>query len=109
MSEFEIEQLNVRVAADVKERLVRDAEEQGSSVNDLTVRILAEAFEVEFNGTGRRSPGTRTTEGALNLRVPRDLYLAIDSAAGERPRGSRTKVAVVDAALREHYSLAVAA
>lgn len=109
MSDLETEQLNVRVAADVKERLVLDAEEQGASVNDLAVRILAGAFGIYFNGTGRRSPGARPTEGALNLRVPRDLYVAIDNAAGERPRGSRTKVAVVDAVLREHYALAVAA
>lgn len=109
MSELDTEQLNVRVAADVKEALVADAAEKGASVNDLAVSILAEAFDVEFNGTGRRSPGARPTEGALNLRVPRDLYLAIDNAASERPRGSRTKVAVVDAVLREHFELAVAA
>lgn len=109
---YATEQLNVsRVAPDVKRKLVADANASGSSINDLVVGILARKFGVEFTGTGRRSPGAelRPGAGALVLRMPPELYDEIDAAVRLQPRGSRSKVAVVDAALREHYGLKAAA
>lgn len=94
-----------RVAADVKERLVREAEEREASVNDLMVSILAEKFHVRFAGTGRKSPGSKTTEGAMCLRVPPTLKRKVDLAVARQDRGQRSIVALVDAVLRERYDL----
>jgi hypothetical protein len=96
--------LNVRVSADVKERLAADADERESSLNDVAVGILAERFGVNFQGTGRRSPGVHTADGPLLLRCPATLYRKVHEAAV-----SRSKTDVVETVLREHYELAAVA
>lgn len=99
------EVLNVRVDADVKEALVFDAMSRHISINDVAVSILAAHFGVSFNGTGRKSPGAFVgTGGPLVLRVPAALWRKVDAAAGRAPKGSRTKVAVVQAILRDYYA-----
>lgn len=103
MSAVETKVLNVRVSADVKERLSSDAVASESSVNDVAVGILAERYKVKFQGTGRRSPGTHTPEGPLLLRMPVTLYRKIHAAAIDC-----SKTEVVERELREHYSLAPA-
>lgn len=103
------EVLNVRVDADLKERLVFDAMERGCSINDVAVEILAEHFGISFEGTGRKSPGAVVGEGGpLVLRVPAALWRKVDAAAGRMPKGSRSKVAVVQSVLRDHYAAAAA-
>lgn len=100
MSAVAESKLNVSVSAPVKERLVADANERGSSVNDVAVAILATKYRVKFQGTGRRSPGTHTAAGPLVLRVPTTLYRKVHTAAL-----GRTKSAVVESDLRAHYGL----
>lgn len=92
--------LNVRVSAEVKEKLSAEALERGSSVNDVAVGILAERYRLKFQGTGRRSPGTHTAEGPLLLRMPLTLYKRIHAAAVDC-----SKTDVVERQLREHYEL----
>jgi hypothetical protein len=96
--------LNVRVAADVKEKLVAEAGERGLSVNDVAVGILAGIFRVRFEGTSRKSPGASLGEGALVLRMPHTLYKKIHAAAIDV-----SKVELVNQKLREHYGLVEAA
>ena len=82
---------------------MRDAEGQEASFNDVAVGILADHFHVSFVGTGRPSRGggeQRTTAGQLPLRVPERLYAKVHAAAI-----SRSKTAVVDAVIRDHYGL----
>jgi predicted HicB family RNase H-like nuclease len=110
MSAQETEQLNIsRVAADVKERLVAEAAEQGSSINDLLTAILAEKYRVRFDRTGRRGSGARTVEGPMNLRVPSSLKRRVDEAVARQPKGQRSIVALVDSLLRERYDLVAVA
>lgn len=92
--------LNVTLAADVKERLVADADERDLSLNDVAVGILAERYRVRFEGTSRKSPGTKTPSGPVLLRMPLALYKKIHAAAV-----GVSKVDLVNRTLREHYGL----
>jgi predicted HicB family RNase H-like nuclease len=92
--------LNVRVSAEVKERLVADANHREVSLNDVAVGLLADHFRVSFKGTGRRSPGARTPAGPLPLRVPPSLWRRVHNAAV-----GQTKSDVVERVLRAHYDL----
>jgi hypothetical protein len=94
------ENLNVTVSAEVKEALSADSAERGVNLNDIAVGILASRFGVAFHGTGRRGPGTHTRRGPLVLRIPRSLDRRIHIAAY-----GRTKEAVVEDVLRQHYGL----
>jgi hypothetical protein len=98
--------LNVRLSAEVKQRIAQDAEEQEASFNDVGVGILADHFNVRFVGTGRRSSGISVPAGTVVFsRVPARLDEKIELAAGRRPTGSRHKYAVVEAVFRLHYQL----
>lgn len=97
--------LNVRLSAPVKERLNRDADEQEANINDVGVAIIADHFGIKFEGTGRRSRGAHTPEGAVLFRVPNRVYARVEAAKNGRPKGSRSKTAVVEAIFREHYQL----
>lgn len=86
----------------LKERLAADADERGSSINDLAVGILADRFRVEFSRSGRRSPGFRGSRvGAY--RMPLALWQAIGHEATNQ---QTTKKAVVAVTLAEHYGVA---
>jgi hypothetical protein len=87
----------------LRDALVADAEERGASINDLAVGILAERFEIEFEGSGRKSPGVRGGRvGAY--RMPLSLWHAIGVEALTQ---QTTMKAIVAEVLGTHYGLSV--
>lgn len=96
--------LNVRVSAEVKARLVAEAQERDLCINDVAVGILAERYRVIFQGTGRRSNGAHKPEGPMVFTVPLALYRKIHAAAL-----TRTKTEVVEQDFRDHFGLVDAA
>jgi hypothetical protein len=64
----------------LRERLVESAEEQGFSLNDTAVAILAEKFGVQFDPLPRRTRPNPVGE-ELHLTIPWTVYAKIEAAA----------------------------
>jgi myo-inositol-1-phosphate synthase len=64
----------------LKGALVRETARRGASLNDVAVGLLADAFDVSFTPSGRKSPLPGASPVAL-LRVPVDLKYEIDAEA----------------------------
>ena len=77
----------VRTPASLKEALVRETARRGASLNDVAVGILADAFDVDYVPTNRRSPLPGSSPVVL-LRMPEELKNAIQAEAFRR--GSNT-------------------
>src|SRR4051795_1529463 len=70
----------VRTPASLKEALVRETARRGASLNDVSVGILAEAFDVGYVPTNRKSPLPGASPVVL-LRMPEELKEAIQAEA----------------------------
>jgi myo-inositol-1-phosphate synthase len=75
----------VRMPADLKQRLAREAEGRSASLNDVAVAILASRFGVPFEPSGRRGASPRSA-GDVLLRMPRELKERLARRAVERRR-----------------------
>jgi myo-inositol-1-phosphate synthase len=64
----------------MKKALVRETARREASLNDVAVGILADAFDVPFTPSGRRSPLPGSSPVAL-LRVPADLKHQLEKDA----------------------------
>jgi myo-inositol-1-phosphate synthase len=64
----------------LKKALVRETARRGASLNDVAVGLLADAFDVPFAPSGRRSPLPGTSPVVL-LRVPDDLKHELEKDA----------------------------
>ena len=94
----------------LKAMLIAESEARRVSVNHCLIGALAEHFAVPFDGTGRRrSPGATVSDGAVVLAVPALLYQKIVEQEGLQPKGRRSKRAVVEDVLREHFAALVVA
>jgi myo-inositol-1-phosphate synthase len=77
----------VRLPAELKQRLAAEVSEQGRSLNDVAVGILAARFAVPFEGSGR--PGAAPKDrGDVLLRMPRELKDKLQRRASERRRNA---------------------
>ena len=70
----------VRTPSSLKEALVRETARRGASLNDVAVGILADAFDVAYVPTNRRSPLPGSSPVVL-LRMPEELKAAIQAEA----------------------------
>jgi myo-inositol-1-phosphate synthase len=75
----------VRMPAELKRRLVREAEARRGNLNDVAVEILASRFAVPFQGSGRRG-GRPSGKGDVLLRMPPELKERLSRRATERGR-----------------------
>jgi myo-inositol-1-phosphate synthase len=75
----------VRMPAELKRRLVREAEGRSASLNDVAVAILASRLSVTFVPSGRRGAPPRSA-GDVLLRMPRELKDKLARRAEERRR-----------------------
>jgi myo-inositol-1-phosphate synthase len=64
----------------LKGALVRETARRGASLNDVAVGILADAFDVPFTPSGRKSPLPGASPVVL-LRVPSDLKFELEKDA----------------------------
>ena len=64
----------------LKRALVRETARRGASLNDVAVGILADAFDVPFTPSGRKSPLPGASPAVL-LRVPSDLKYELEKDA----------------------------
>jgi myo-inositol-1-phosphate synthase len=77
----------VRAPSSLKEAVVRETARRGASLNDVAVGILADAFDVPYTPSGRKSPLPGSSPVVL-LRMPPELKDAIQAEAFRR--GSNT-------------------
>jgi myo-inositol-1-phosphate synthase len=70
----------VRAPSTLKEALVRESARRNASLNDVAVGLLADAFDIRYQPTGRRSPLPGSSPVML-LRMPDELKSAIDEEA----------------------------
>ena len=70
----------VRAPSSLKQALVRETARRGVSLNDLTVGLLADAFGIHYQPTGRKSPLPGSSP-VLLLRMPEELRDAIQAEA----------------------------
>jgi myo-inositol-1-phosphate synthase len=82
----------------LKDALVRETARQGTSLNDVAVGLLADAFGVPHQPTGRKSPLPGSSP-ALLLRMPHELRDAIQAEA--RRSGRTLNDVVLHAFARE--------
>src|SRR4051812_26193476 len=73
----------VRLPATVKERLAREVDVTGQSLNDIAVGILAARFAVPYEPTRRRAAAPSAT-GDVLLRMPPELKEKLNRRASER-------------------------
>lgn len=67
------------VHPDLRPRLVADAEEQGSNLTEVALRILCDRYRVPYAVNGRRT-SPKPADEILNVRLPMALYRAIKSS-----------------------------
>jgi myo-inositol-1-phosphate synthase len=79
--------------AQLKSRLVEEAEAQDSNVNDVAVAMLADRFGVAYVGTGRRNAAAGAS-GVVLLRLPQALKRRLQLEAFER--GSNTNDVILE-------------
>jgi hypothetical protein len=91
---------------ELKAKLIDAANAQEVSLNDYAVGVLAAHFKVKFRGTGRKSPGAKVSNGAIMLPVPEALFNRIGTAVSKMPKGQRSKRAVVESIMRDHFDAA---
>lgn len=93
-------------APGLKDRIDRDAADQGRSINDLIVEILAKKRELPFGSTGRKGSGSRGGSSTL-LRLPAELYalIAREHLTGKLGGANRSMQEIVLRDLCDHYSL----
>jgi myo-inositol-1-phosphate synthase len=76
----------VRMPASLKERLTAETAARGSSLNDVAVGVLAAAFGVVFEPSGRKGASPRSGRGDVLLRMPPALKDRLARRARERRR-----------------------
>ncbi|HSL66271.1 MAG TPA: inositol-3-phosphate synthase [Gaiellaceae bacterium] len=76
----------VRMPASLKERLAAETAARGTSLNDVAVGLLAAAFGVAFDPSGRRGAPPRSGRGEVLLRMPPALKDRLARRASERKR-----------------------
>src|SRR3954468_8019519 len=94
MAKREQTSILVRMPKTLKRRLAREVARQESTLNDIAVAALADAFGVDFTPSGRRGQIPGET-GVVLLRVPPELRKQLAKAA--RERRSSTNSIVVEA------------
>ena len=72
--------------ASLKERLTAESAARGSSLNDMAVGMLAAAFGVVFEPSGRKGAPPRSDRGDVLLRMPPQLKERLARRASERKR-----------------------
>ena len=77
----------VRLPSNLKERLAREVDETGQSLNDVAVGILAARFAVPYQPTRRRAAAPSAT-GDVLLRMPPELKEKLNRRASERRRST---------------------
>ncbi len=77
----------MRLPASVKERLAREVDATGQSLNDVAVGILAARFAVPYQPTRRRAAAPSAT-GDVLLRMPPELKEKLNRRASERRRST---------------------
>src|SRR3954451_14889967 len=77
----------VRLPSNLKERLAREVDAAGQSLNDVAVGILAARFAVPYEPTRRRAAAPRAT-GDVLLRMPPELKDKLNRRASERRRST---------------------
>lgn len=90
---------------ELRERLVELAKDQGSSLTDIVVGILADRFKVDVD-TATVATDPQGDKDHLVVRLPWKLDTAL-AVAGTRltPKGNRQRVAMI--ALCDHFGLEV--
>lgn len=73
------------VPAEIKDAIVDEVDRRGTNMNDVVVGILADAYSVRFDLSGRTS-GVIGDSPDIVLRLPRTLKrkIAVDAARQER-------------------------
>lgn len=92
------------VPSELRPRLVADAATRGSNLTDVALEILAASCGVAFAPNGRKTT-PKADDDVILLRLPWDLYIALDS---RRRRAGSRRYSLQDeirAALCEHYGL----
>ena len=92
MAKRNLKSIIVRMPSTLKRRLAREVARRESTLNDVAVDLLADAFGVDFQPSGRRGPVPGDT-GVVLLRIPPELKRQLDAAARAR-RSSTNKVVV---------------
>jgi myo-inositol-1-phosphate synthase len=77
----------VRLPSNLKERLAREVDATGQSLNDVAVGILAARFAVPYQPTRRRAAAPSAT-GDVLLRMPPELKDKLNRRATERRRST---------------------
>jgi myo-inositol-1-phosphate synthase len=93
----------VGIPAPLKKALVRETARREASLNDVAVGLLADAFDVSFTPSGRRSPLPGASPAVL-LRVPPDLKFEIED---EAERSGKSANDVILGALADGLGLSI--
>jgi myo-inositol-1-phosphate synthase len=91
MAKRNLKSILVRMPTNLKRRLAREVARRESTLNDVAVETLADAFGVQFTPSGRRGSVPGDT-GVVLLRVPPELKRQLDTAARERRSSTNTLV-----------------
>lgn len=78
-----VELIVTDVPAEMRERLLEIARQQGSSVNDVATRLLCGAFTVKFVSSGRSFYRPRASSSRMVFRVPERLRAKIRVKAAQ--------------------------
>jgi predicted HicB family RNase H-like nuclease len=87
----------------LKAKLIAEAEERGSNMNDVAVRALSKRYKVKVEGQPQTRKTTPNPEGTdMMLRIPVGLHRAIRVAAAETGRSAPREILV---SLCKHYDV----
>ncbi len=90
---------------ELRGRLVADAKAAGTNLTEVAIEILSKQYGVKFVPAGRRTDPSEN-QSVLNLRLPRDLYVAVAMAAA-RSYPKRSTPEEIIRTLCSYYALRV--
>lgn len=90
------------VPPELREKLAADARERGTNLTDVVISILSRRYAVPCEASVRETSPSTSAEH-LNLRLPMDLYRALELA--RIGSGRRSYQDELRAALCAHYGL----
>lgn len=71
------------VPAELRPKLVADAEEKGTNMTDVALAILATRFKIPYEANGRKST-PKADDDLMILRLPWNLFQVISATATSR-------------------------